>query len=99
MLFQKYGFSWSYGAFLKSRNYPVMRINMKVTDRRSDHVARELFSDSETDEMDVGSEAEMQRATTHCPNPQTDLTAGMKKAHERKGPILSVQSTLMRRST
>ena len=74
-LFQKYIFSWSYEAFLKSRNYPVMRV---VTERRSDHVACELFSNSQTDEMDVGSEAEKQCATTHRPDLQTDLATSMK---------------------
>ena len=63
---------------LEERNNPVMRINTKVTERRSDHVARELFSDSQMDEMDVGSEAGKQHATAHRPDLQTDLTARMK---------------------
>ena len=76
-LFQKYGFSWSYELVLKSRNYPITRINTKVKERRSNHVARELFGDSQAEDMGVGSETNKQRATTHRPDLQTDLAARM----------------------
>ena len=76
-LFQKYGYPWSFVAFLKSRNYPITRINTKVKERRSNHVARELFGDSQAEDMDVGSETDKQRATTHRPDLQTDLAARM----------------------
>ena len=48
-LFQKYGYPWSFEAFLKSRNYRIMRINTKVTKRRTGHVASELFGDSQAE--------------------------------------------------
>ena len=90
-LFQKYGYPWSFEAFLKSRNYPVARINTKVAERRSGHVARELFGDSQAEEMDVGSKTDKQRATTHCaathrPDLQTDFTARMEAPAGPKTP-------------
>ena len=75
---QKYGYPWSYEAFLKSRNYPIMRINTKVTERRPSHVVRELFGNIQAEDMDIGSETDKQRAANHRPDLQTDLTARMR---------------------
>ena len=58
-LFQKYGYLWSFEAFLENRNYRIMRINTKVTERHPSHVACELSGNSQAEEMDVGSETDM----------------------------------------
>ena len=49
--------SWSFDAFLKSREYPARNINTTVTDRRSSQAADKLFSDSQVDKMDVRNDA------------------------------------------
>ena len=58
-----------------------------VTERCPRHVARELFGDSQAEDMDVGSEIDMQRATPHRSDLQTDLTAKMRAPIGPQGTI------------